>query len=98
VAITVAAGKIGTYEQQLTANTILDVDFGDDVDTIEVVNSSGTSSVFFTVDGSAPTVGGQNCYYLPAAIGSKEVHPPTAGGTVVKLISSGTPTVSVAKA
>ncbi|GAA0632324.1 hypothetical protein GCM10010174_61710 [Kutzneria viridogrisea] len=93
---TVPAGQIGAHNLTLTANTVTEVDFADDVDTVEVL-SDGTAPVYVTVDGSSPTVGGANCYLLPAAIGAKELHPPTAGGTVVKLISAGTPTVSVAK-
>jgi hypothetical protein len=100
VAITVAAGQIGTYEQQLIANTVLTVNFTDDLDNVEVI-TNGAAAVYFTVDGSTPTIPsgavGSSCYYLPAAAGSKEVHPPTAGGTTVKLISSGTPTISIAR-
>lgn len=63
---------------------------------LEVLNVDGASEVYFTVDGSVPTVGGNGCQVLPAAISSVEVSDTTAGSsTVVKLISSGTPKVSV---
>jgi hypothetical protein len=93
---TVQTGQIGAYGLTLTASTVTEVDFVDDVDVVEII-TDGAAAVYATVDGSAPTVGGGNCYYLPAVAGSKEVHPPSYGGTVVKLISSGTPTVGVAK-
>lgn len=93
---TVQAGQIGAYGLMLTAGQVSEVDFVDDVDVVEII-TDGAAAVYATVDGSAPTVGGGNCYYLPAVAGSKEIHPPTSGGTVVKLISSGTPTVGVAK-
>lgn len=93
--VTVPAGQIGAHALALVANTVTEVDFADDLDRVEVV-SDGAAAVYFTVDGSAPTVAGTNTYFLPAALGAKEVHPPTGGGTKVRLISAGTPTVSVA--
>jgi hypothetical protein len=63
---------------------------------IEVLNVSGTAKVYFTVDGSTPTVGGANCMLLPAAVCALTVADETPGPTsTVKLISSGTPDVSV---
>ncbi len=63
---------------------------------VEVVSVDGTSEVYFTTDGSAPTVAGSNCHVIPAAISATEVADETPGGTsVVKLISAGTPKVSV---
>lgn len=63
---------------------------------VGVASVSGASRVYFTTDGSTPTVGGANCYVLPAALCELVVADETAGGTaVVKLISSGTPDVSV---
>lgn len=64
---------------------------------VEVLNVDGSAAVYFTTDGvTAPTVGGNGCEVLPAAIGSVAARDRTSGNTsVVKLISSGTPTVSV---
>lgn len=91
----VPAGDIGAHALALTANTVTEVDFADDLDRVEVV-TDGAAAVYFTVDGSVPTIAGTNTYFLPAALGAKEAHPPTGGGTKVRLISAGTPTVSVA--
>jgi hypothetical protein len=63
---------------------------------VEVLNVAGGGEVFFTTDGSTPTVGGNACYVLPAAICALTVTDGTPGATsTVKLISSGTPRVSV---
>jgi hypothetical protein len=91
---TVAADEIGAHSKTLGANTVDTVNFADDVKQIEVV-SDGAAELYFTVDGTAPTVGGAKCYYLPAFGGAREV-PVHTGGTV-KLISSGTPKYSVAR-
>ncbi len=93
----VAANEIGAHNITLPANTVVTVDFADDVPEVEIVNMSGSAAVYVTVDRSTPTVAGRNTYLLPAAIGGIELEPPTAGGTSVRLISSGTPTISVAR-
>lgn len=63
---------------------------------VEVLNVDGAAAVYFTTNGTDPTVGGDGCHVLPAAIGAVEVNDETAGSTsVVKLISAGTPKVSV---
>lgn len=63
---------------------------------VGVINLTGTAEVYFTTDGTAPTVGGNGCHVLPATISAVEVDDLTAGPTsVIKLISSGTPKISV---
>lgn len=86
----------------LTAATVATVSVGADVvdnwkaaTTIEVLNRSGSAEIFFTLDGSAPTVAGPNTYIVPAAIGSVMVDVTLDGPVTVKLISTGTPTYSV---
>ena len=61
---------------------------------VEVVNRSGSAEIYFTVDGSTPTVGGDDCYVVPASVSSYVVAVGEAEVTVT-LISSGTPTYSV---
>lgn len=94
---TVATGQIGAHALTLVANVVTEVDFADDLDLVEVV-TDGAAPLYVTVDHSTPTVGGANCYMLPALPSAKEINPPSVLGTVVKLISAGTPTVSVARA
>ena len=91
------AGQVGAYEFTLAASTVDSVTFADDLDGVEVVSHDGAAAVYFTVDGSTPTVAGAGCWVIPAAPSALSVDVPTAGGTVVKLISSGTPRVSVAR-
>lgn len=81
----------------LTATTVATVTLDSPASMVEVLNVTGTAAVYLTFDGSTPTVGGQGCVVLPAAIGSVEIRPVAPGDAiaVVKLISSGTPGVSV---
>lgn len=64
---------------------------------VGVMNRTGTAAVYFTTDGTAPTVGGANCYVLPAgAIGELVVVDETAGtGGTVKLISASAQDITV---
>lgn len=94
---TVAADLHGAYAKTLVANTVDTVTFTDDIDRVEVT-SNGAAAVYVTVDGSTPTVAGAGTFELPAGAASvREIAVPTAGGTVVKLISAGTPVYSVAE-
>jgi hypothetical protein len=61
---------------------------------IEVVNT-GTGNVYFTVDGSVPTVGGDDTWVAVPGFSSVLENVDRAGTVDVKLISAGTPTVSV---
>jgi hypothetical protein len=84
------------HHHTLVANTVYEVDFGVNFGRIEVLNVDGAAEVYFRTDGIAPTVAGDGCQVLAATIGSVEVDDLTAGqASVVKLISAGTPKVSV---
>jgi hypothetical protein len=86
---------LSAVDKTLGASTVDTVTFDHDCERVEVL-SDGAAKLYFTVDGTAPSVGGQNTYVLPAgAANSKIVQVPTAGNTAVKLISSGTPMYSV---
>lgn len=95
---TVATSEVGVYEKTLVANTVDTVTFQRNAGTIEVV-SDGADEIYFTVDGSTPTVAGNSTYGLPAVASAKLVKVPpanrTGGSTVVKLISAGTPKYSI---
>lgn len=99
---TVAAGEHGAYRKTLVASTVDTVTFDVDLDKVEVIGD-GSSDIFVTVDGSTPTVDGKATFILPAgAITSRVIvtnweNRKAAGGTVVKLVSSGTPVYSVAE-
>jgi hypothetical protein len=93
----VASGEVAAYAKTLAASTVDTVTFTDDRFAVRVHNDTGSAAIFFTTDGSTPTVNGANCWRVPAVAGAfAEVT--TQGGTatdVVKLISVGTPTYSV---
>lgn len=88
-----------THAQTLTANTVSTFDLGAAMYEVEVLSLDGSAVIYFTVDGSTPTVGGSGTYVIPAVVGERTVQTRRAVGrgatTVVKLISAGTPTVSV---
>lgn len=96
--IPVASGRVGTYANTIAAGVMDTVNFADDLEEVEVV-TDGAAALYYTVDGTTPTVGGTNCWELPAGNGYvRTIQVPTAGPTVVKLISSGTPKYSVSRA
>jgi hypothetical protein len=99
---TVAAGNVAKHAWTLTANQVDTITFADNIGTVDVI-TDGTADVYFTVDGSTPTVAGANCYRIPGAGGAMvdtrtTLQTSASGGAdVVKVISAGTPSVSVQK-
>lgn len=83
----------------LQANTVASVSFDAGEDDLEVLNLSGDAEVFyrFGVDPADPTVDDldEDVFVLPATICARVHKRPSNKATVVKLISSGTPKVSV---
>lgn len=91
--------KLGAYKKKASAETVDEVEFVDTLQAVEVL-SDGASELYFTVDGSTPTVAGSNCHEIPAMSAVRTVVVPSTSprkSTVVKLISAGTPTYSVAR-
>lgn len=64
---------------------------------VEIINRDGAAAIYYKVEGSAPSVGGDNTGVLPAVIGSaiEPIRRDKDGTLHVQLISSGTPTYSV---
>lgn len=88
-------GDIGAYAKTLVANTVDTINFPRPHELIEVW-TDGSSAVYFTTDGSTPTIGGTATYELPAGTEkAREVPVSAPGNTVVKVISVGTPKYSV---
>lgn len=79
----------------LVANEVATVAFDIDKEHIEVLGRDGASEIYFRVDGQDPTVGGEDCYVLPAVIGSVIVDAAGSSNAVVKLIAAGVTTYSV---
>jgi hypothetical protein len=93
---TIAAGAVAasSHPFTLTANTVDTFTFSEDLNSVDII-SDGAAAVFYTIDGTAPTVGGTACYLLPAGAISVDTRQPKSGDvTVVKIISAGTPAVS----
>lgn len=85
-----------TRHVTLTAGDVTVVDLEHNFGRVEVLNRSGTAEVWFRVDGQPPEIGGDNTHVLPAAIAGLDVPDDSPGlSTVVRLISPGSPAVSV---
>lgn len=83
-----------TKHLTLVATTVATVALDDTAqDKVYVTNRHATVEAFATVDGSTPTVGGDDTFIIPAARTTVLLTP--AGATSVKLISSGTPSITV---
>lgn len=90
----VASGEVGAHAVLLTASTIETFTFAGGLGRATVVSHDGAAALYFTTDGTDPTVGGSHCWVMPAAIGTVTVAVP-GSGTTIKVISAGAPTLSV---
>lgn len=80
----------------LVANTVSTITLDEEYfGSVEVLNVDGAAAVYFTVDAGDPTVEGNGCNVLPAAIGGLVISAASDKSVTVKLISAGTPKVSV---
>lgn len=109
---TVAAGQVAAHAKLLTVSTVDTVTFqlgstsspgwAARLPKKVQVLSDGVADIYFTVDGSTPTVAGSNCYRVPAVAAASVVvsvaDSDPADPVVVKLISSGAATYSVSRA
>jgi hypothetical protein len=106
---TVAFGMVGAHAKTLSPDVVDTVTFalgnpgtpgwGNAPKQVEVL-TDGVSDLYVTVDGSTPTVGGSNCFRLPAAGGLLVLAANPDGGSpvVVQLVSDGAVTYSVSRA
>lgn len=86
------AGDQRSVSATLVANTPDVITFANKVTRVKV--EAGNADIFVTVDGSTPTVNGQNAYRVQAN-SSDTFEVMTSGATVVQVISPGTPTYTV---
>lgn len=97
--VTVRAGEVSSGLVTLTPNQVSTVTFTEDLGFVTVIHSeAGSGMVWYTTDGSTPVIGGRSAWPLPAGMIDERrptVH--TSEGDVVKLISSGSPTVIVTR-
>jgi hypothetical protein len=98
-AYAVAAGERGAYAKTATADTVDTVTFAGNIFQVEVYGD-GTDALYFTTNGSAPTVGGATTFFLPSGSASSRTvrGVPRDGSTVVKVISHGATVYSVSAA
>jgi hypothetical protein len=94
---TIPSKDIGVYEIPLAAGVEKSVEFQRDLSIVEVTALSADHPVYFTVDKSAPTIAGANCYSLLPGTNSAQVDVTTDGNTIVRLISAGAATVNVSR-
>lgn len=89
-------GAVGAHEETLVPNTEDRVKFAEDLRNVEVLNLDEASAIYVTVDGSAPTVGGEDCIFLPPrSVRTLVSH--SESNTEVRLISEGAATYSVSR-
>jgi hypothetical protein len=94
----VIPAKNRAYHGTLTASTVDTVTLSRSYARVEVINRGGTNEIFFTTDGSVPTVLGDNCFVVTNQAGASDIRPNFTGvqnQCVVKLISTGAMTYSV---
>ena len=95
--------KTRTMHATLVAATVDTVTLSVVSSTVEVVNRGATGDIFLTLDGTAPTVSGDDTFVVAAntarvfgnPLGIVDAPHGDTPTTTVKLISSGTPSYSV---
>lgn len=92
---TANSGERAVHNKTLTGNTEDTVTLGDDFDQVEVMVSALTAPVYFTVDSTAASVAGGGTYVIASAGSYLQVPVPTAGNTIVRLISAAAATYFV---
>lgn len=95
----VPAGKVAAHLVALAANVADSVDFTDRIRAVDII-TNGAADVYYTTDGTTPTVGGTNTYRIPVGttgITNRRLDViPTAA--TIKLIAPAAVIVSVQKA
>lgn len=79
----------------LVANTVRTVTLDKDYGEVEVSIVNNPAMLWWRADGQNPVAMADGCQVLPAVLSFATARPGTSGPTVVKLLSTGTPTVSV---
>lgn len=79
----------------LVASTVKTFTLDKDYSEVEVSIVENPAVVWWRTDGQAPVAMADGCQVLPAVLSFATARPGTSGPTVVKVLSTGTPTVSV---
>jgi hypothetical protein len=99
--VDLTADEVGAHEVALVANTAKTVQFGQDLEQVEVANLGGTATVYVAFldagNAKAATVAGKHTYpVFPNSTATLPVR--TTGNTLVSVISSGATTVWLTEA
>lgn len=79
--------QIVVRHETLTPNIAATVSLGVDADYVEVLNR-GAFDLYFTIDGTTPTIGGNDVEIVPAGT-ALEVSRKAPGNATVKLVAPG---------
>lgn len=79
----------------LRPDTVATVTVDGDYDTVAVLPYAGTDAVWVNVADTDPTVGGDDCYYVPQGARRAISRPGQTGASDARLISAGAVTVEV---
>lgn len=100
--VTVANSQVGVHNLALSAGVEEIVEFGEDVDQVEVTQITGSAPVYFTTNDTAASVPAAGvataCYSTITTLAPVELDPRTYQSTRIRLISSAAATVSVVRA
>lgn len=98
----VADNQVGVHNLALEAGVVEVVQFGKDVDQVEVTQLSGDDPVYFTTNGSTPAVPTAGevsaCYSTLAPMLPVLLDPGTWKATSIRLVSESAAVVSVVRA
>lgn len=86
---------IAATHQTLVGSTVDHVGVTGLFQQVMVTNRTGTSEIYVRLDGTDPTVGGQESFVLPAAVCSRVFDVDPTHALIVRLISSGAMAYSV---
>lgn len=92
----VNSGDVAVHNVQLQPSVVTWVSFIDDVPEVEIL-SNGAAPIFYTRDGSEPTINGSNTRLIPAMAAGVLIDQILMSHhhDVLKFISAGSPTISV---
>jgi hypothetical protein len=79
----------------LVAATVTTVTLDHDYNSVEVMNRSTTSDLYFRVDGTDPVVAGNDSYVVPSGEYLQVDIPGWAKASEIRMISAGTPAFSL---
>jgi hypothetical protein len=100
--VTVAANQVGVHNLALSAGVVEVVQFGQDVDQVEVTQISGSDPIYFTTDGSTPAVpsagAASACFSTLAPLLPVLLDPRTWQATSIRLVCASAASVSVVRA